>query len=152
MSGPGVTSMTSGSLPALWAKGVLRGNTPTEVADIVRNFEPDTVPVLDHHHGDPIGWVRAVQGDGTDLWYTARIAVGGDAECRLRRGPVAVSLEMLGRNVYHRRDERGIILPPSLRSPHFRGRYGEGYTLDAIAILPPFDRPGGKGSCMWAVE
>jgi hypothetical protein len=154
ITGPAAaSSQAPARLAITWAKGVLRDNTPGEVLDIVRHFRPDEVPVLDHHHGEAVGWLRAVRGYGSDIWFTARIEPG-DISRRLARGPVSVSLDMTGRNVRLRPDERGIRLPGDLLGVgSFRGRVAaQGYTLTAVAVLPDFDRPGARGSVLWAVE
>jgi hypothetical protein len=75
------------------AVGVLRGNMAEEIAYIVRNFQPDAVPLLNRHLGEPVGWVRSLMAHGADLWFLAATDDQAMAE-RLRRGPVPASAEM----------------------------------------------------------
>ncbi len=132
----------------LSAVGVLTGHTPAELAGIVANFRPDEVAVVDHHHGRAVGWVMAIHAERTNLWFVAAIEDAG-AAARLRDGAVSVSLEMSGRGVQVRHDERGIVMPVILPSS-YRGVLGPGWTLQCIALLPDNDRPAAPGSCIWA--
>jgi hypothetical protein len=134
------------------AHGVLRDNGSAEVADIAAHFRPDEVPLIDHHWSSvPVGWVRAILPEGSDIWFVATVDDAGMAD-RLHRGPVGVSLEMEGRGVVPLPSERGHILPVILPTA-YRGTIAErGWTLVGIACLRDDDPPGAPGSALWSAE
>jgi hypothetical protein len=134
---------------SIWARGCLRDNTPPEVAGIVANFRRDVVPLTDGHWGRTVGWLRAVQADGLVIWFTALVGDASMAD-RVRRGPVSISLEIEGRGVLPRPDERGFRFGWTSRD--FRGSVGPGWTLTAVAVLRDSDRPGAVGSRLSVVE
>ncbi len=132
------------------AAGVLRC-APEEAVSILANWSgPASVPVLGTHHGAAVGWVKQLMRDGSDVWFVAALDDVPAAE-RLLSGPVAVSVEMLGRGVTPHPDERGIVLPVSTIGwpATFHGSVGPGWTLTGIAMLPTGHPPGAPGSAMW---
>jgi hypothetical protein len=133
--------------------GVMTNHSPEQVASIVSNFSAGTVPVLGHHHApEAAGWLRSLAADGANLWFLAELTDASLAE-RVRLGAVSISIEMVAQDWRMLRpDEPGIVLSVSTIGwpDTFRGSYGPGWTMTGVAALRPGDRPGAKGSCMFA--
>lgn len=131
------------------AVGVLRRNTPQELAGIRARFEPDAVPLVDGHLGRPVGWVRDLMVDGSDIWLVCATD-DGPMGARLRRGPIAASAEIQGVGVVFDPAGDGQRIPGLMPSTSYRGKLGSGWTLLAVALLPPGVPPARPGSAMWA--
>jgi hypothetical protein len=145
--------------------GVLRDNSPSELAGITANFLPNSVPLVQSHDGPPVGWLDELMRDGSDLWFHGRVTDPGTAR-RLRLGPLEVSMEThadslatLGSaealDVLRRADagDSVTIMPKTRRprqSPWFRGPIGPGWVLTGVACLREDETPRRPGSAMWA--
>lgn len=131
------------------ALGVLTGIPPAQQAGFLGHFAPAEVAILDGHDGKTIGWVGAVMAESRNVWFQARL-FDADTIARLRRGPVAVSVEAEGRSVAPS-PNAGSSSPNLPRSmPYYWGTRGRpGWTLVGIAVLRAWERPARPGSALW---
>jgi hypothetical protein len=119
-----------------------------QVELMVEHFRPGTVPVLNGHAGEVLGFLDSLWGDGPDLHFIATLT-DPSPRPRLRRG-VPVSLEVIGASPY-RWDPKA---PPAWlgsTSPAYAGIPRPGPNLTAVALLRPGERPAARDSVAWLI-
>lgn len=137
--------------PAVIVAGILKGNRRAEVDGIVAHFAEGQVPIIGHHLGRTIGYVRALLADDLDVWYVGNVEDQGVTD-RLRGRPVAISMELLSVGAPPASDAGTTVRGVAALAQVYRGgRLHEGYTLTAIAVLAEGDTAARPGSTMWAV-
>jgi hypothetical protein len=120
-----------------------------QVAEMVANFRPGTVPILSRHGGFAIGEVETLTADWRDLRFTGTLMPFPDLIERLQREWLPISIETV-EGVHPRLDGRRhsdeATRPLSESKPWFRGVIDYGYNLVGIALT---DRPAAPGSYLW---
>ena len=123
------------------------GQSPAQVAEMVRHFRPATVPIVSRHYtAELLGYLNGLEAtDRWDLLFTGEIAARPDLVARLRSTGVSVSIEI---------NYRGSVLPAphpgreyDAKQPHFLGRLADGATLVGVALT---DTPAAPGSLLVA--
>jgi len=123
---------------------------PWMARSMVANFGPGTVPLLDRHGGQWIGWLDDLRAEDADLRFAGWIEADDALVARLRRG-VPVSIECAeGREPLPPGIDWQIPLgrPIAESNPAYQGTFGLGMNLLGIAMS---DRPAARGSVMWLV-
>lgn len=119
-----------------------------DVAAIVANFVPGTVPILWRHGGLRIGVLDTLLADWLDLRFTGTIVEYPELVARLAGGSIPVSTEtVLGDIALPEGVSYPDATPPmSVSRPHFTGIIRYGRNLVGLALV---ENPLARGSILW---